>query len=297
WAEQLKYPKLLRQHNLDMMHFTNFNVPIFYRRKFIVTIHDITPWFFPGPNVRKSLIRKLGYNLTFKLGIKKAWKILVPSEHTKKQLIGHFKIPKDKIKVIYLGATHFSKVQNNDKIVKKYGILKPYLFYVGVWRDHKNLDTLVEAFNKIKAQHDVQLILAGQEDKAYPETRQAIEQSSYKSDILTPGFVPGSDLAALYSSAEIYVLPSFNEGFGLGALEATNYGTPVIASSTTSVPEILGDSALYFDPQSAEELAEAANKLLSDKKLSAKIVAKSQAKIKRYDWQTTADKTLQIYHG
>lgn len=301
--EQLVMPKILKKHQLDLMHFPHFNVPILYTGKYLVTIHDITPKFFPGPLVRKSLIRKLGYNLVFKTGLSKAKKIITISNYTKQNIIKHFNANPDKIIITHLGFNQNLTNQITDQKIKeiknKLNITKPFLFYVGVWRDHKNLPGLVKAFNILKSKYnlDIQLVLAGSQDDRYPEIKQEINQSKYKSDIITPGFIEDSDLPLLYKAAKLFILPSYAEGFGLVALEAQSLNTPVIASNTTSLPEILEGSAVYFNPDDVHNMAEVINKVLADKSLYSDLQQKGLAQVKKYSWQTTARQTLSVYQN
>ena len=303
WPEQLKLPAILKKYRLDLVHFPHFNLPIFYSGKYIVTIHDITPKFFPGPLARKSIIRRFGYNLVFKTSLRKAVKIITISQHTKDNLIKYFQADPDKIQVIYLGVDSPLKISQNQggiaPIKKKFGITKPFILYVGVWRDHKNLPGLVAAFDLIKTQYrqDCQLVLAGQNDPRYPEIQTAIKHSKFKEDIITPGFVAPNDLAGLYQAAELLVIPSFAEGFGLVALEALSYQTPVVASQTTSLPEIIGPAGLYFDPHQPTAMAQVINQVLADKNLSQRLIQAGPSKIKAYDWQKTAQQTLALYRS
>lgn len=299
--EQLKMPKILKQHQLDLVHFPHFNVPIFYHGKYVVTIHDITPKFFPGPLVKKSLFRKLGYNLVFRVGINKAKKIITISNYTKKNIIKYFKAKEKRIITTPLGFNQNLASQVNEQKIKeiknKLNITKPFLFYVGVWRDHKNLPRLIKAFNILKTKYnlDIQLVLAGNQDDRYPEIKKEIQQSKFNNDIITPGFVEDSVLPSLYSAAKLFILPSFAEGFGLVALESQALNTPVVASNTTSLPEILEDSALYFNPQDENNIAEVINKVLSDKNLYFDLQQRGLNQTKKYSWEKTAQQTLSTY--
>ncbi|HLC89387.1 MAG TPA: glycosyltransferase family 1 protein [Patescibacteria group bacterium] len=303
WAEQIKMPLILWKYRLDLVHFPHFNVPIFYPKKFIVTIHDITPNFFPGPKVKKSLMRKFGYQVVMAAALKKSKKIIVISSHTKENLINHFKVKKEKIEVIYLGGSQGLNHQKIDQgatneMKKKYKITKPFLFYLGVWRDHKNLPGLIKAFEilKTKFKLDFQLVLGGQPDSNYPEILEAINNSKFKNDIIAPGFIEQNDLPVFYQAAEIFVLPSFGEGFGLVALESLALGTPMAASKTTSLPEILGEAALYFNPADSEDMAQIIHQISTNQNLRQILTKNGYEIIKKYSWQTCAQKTLAVYH-
>ncbi|MDD5341406.1 MAG: glycosyltransferase family 1 protein [Patescibacteria group bacterium] len=300
YAEQTTFLKELLDQKLDLVHFTNFNAPIFYPKKRITTIHDITPLFFPG-HKQKLFWHKLAYRLTTKSSVKKSDKIVTISNYTKSDLVKFYGAEPQKIDVTYLGVEpQFKVIENYAKIkdIKdKYGISKPYLFFVGVWRNHKNIEGLIRAFDLIKKQgkFDIQLVISGQEDPNYPNIRAAINASAYKKDVITTGFVSDEDLPLLYNGASLFVLPSFYEGFGLIGLEAMACGIPVVSSNATCLPEIYGEAAIYFDPKNISEIADSVSQVLSDKQLQLELKNLGLAKVKKYSWDKTASQTLAIY--
>jgi glycosyltransferase involved in cell wall biosynthesis len=283
------------------MHFPHFNAPIFYNKKRLVTIHDIIPKFFPG-HKQKSWLRKKAYELTITTNLKKSAKIIADSQATKQDLINHFNISENKIAVINLGIEkHFKKIENYAKIKElkdKYQITKPFIFFISVWRNHKNFEGLIHAFEilKNKSNFDYQLVLGGQEDPNYPYIRQTINDSPYKNDIIASGFIADEELPLFYNAAELVAIPSFYEGFGLIGLEAMACGTPVISSSVTSLPEINGDAALYFNPKNTEQMAEKIYSVLTNSELKNQLIAKGYQQIKKYSWQKCAQKTLNLYN-
>ena len=303
FSEQFQLPKILLSHKLDLVHFPQFNTPIFYPGKFLITIHDITPKFFPGPRVKKSLIRRLGFQLIFRSGLKRAEKIIAVSKHTKENLTKYFNINGDKIAVTYLGVEkQFHPIADQGAIAEikaKYQIKKPFIFYVGVWRDHKNLPGLINAFNllKLKYKLDYQLVLGGKPDPRYPEINQTIDNSKFKADIIQTGFIPETDLPLIYNAAELLVLPSFCEGFGLVAIESLACGTPVVGSNSTSLPEILEDAALYFDPNDITSIAKTINEVLTNTHLYQGLERRGLIQALKYNWQDCAKKTLAIYQS
>jgi len=303
FSEQLKMPLVLLKYRLDLVHFPHFNAAIFYPKKFVITIHDITPKFFPGPKAKKSLIRRFGYEAVFRLSLWRAKKIIAISRYTKENLIKYFKAPEKSIAVIYPGVdANCREIFDQNQMAafkEKYGIVKPFIFYVGVWRDHKNLPALIKAFEilKSKLKTDCQLVLGGQDDSRYPEIGEALAASPFKSEIIAPGFIPEKDLPLFYAAAALFVLPSFCEGFGLVALEAMACGCPVIGSKTTSLPEILGQAALYFNPQKPEEIAALARRILTDPALAEDLKTRGLARAKQYNWQDCAKKVLALYQS
>jgi len=300
YGEQLILPFQLMKEKFDLIHYPHFNSPILFPAKSVCTIHDITPLHFPGHKM-KSIIRRLGYKAVFNATLRKASKIIAVSESTKQGIIEHFSIDPKKINVTYEGVDErFRIIDKNDIIYKtkeKFGIAKPYIFYVGVWRSHKNIETLVRAFDilrkKYKIQH--QLVIGGREDLHFTEVRKTIKASPNKTDIITPGFISDNDLPKLYNGAEVFVLPSFIEGFGIIAIEAQSCGCPVVSTNTASMPEVLADSALFFNPRKAEEMAEQIYKILNDQNLKKEIIRKGLANASRFSWEKCAEQTIAIY--
>ena len=301
WKEQLLFPFQLYKENLDLMHFTHFNSPILYFKRSIVTIHDITPYFFPGHKM-KSIIRKIGFKTVFFSSVKKAVKVIAVSENTKNDIVNHFKIKKAKINVIYEGTDSQFKIINDDQrtaeIKRKYGITKSFIFYTGVWRDHKNLVGLIKAFGILRNKYklDYQLVLGGKEDPYYPEVRETWEKLKLEQWIVRTGFIDQKDLPLFYNMAETFIIPSFYEGFGLIGLESFACGTPVISSNTTSLPEILGTAAIYFNPNNSEEMAEKIKLVLTDKKLYNELIEKGFEQVRKYSWETMGEETMNIYN-
>ncbi len=300
YKEQTKFLNKLNRYKLDLMHFPHFNAPIFYNRKRLQTIHDITPKIFPG-HKQKSWWRKFAYNLTIKTSLKKSAKIITISNNTKKDLIDYFQVPEDKITITYLGIEkQFKLIENYDKIKElkdKYGITKPYIFFISAWRNHKNFEGLIRAFELLKTEYnfDYQLILGGTADPYYPKINKTIDQSKFKNDIITPGFITDKELPLFYNAAELFVIPSFYEGFGIIGLEAMACGTPIVSSNSTCLPEIMGDAAIYFKPNDTKEMAKKIYQVLSDKNFKNQLITRGFEQIKKYSWQKCAQETLTIY--
>ncbi|MFA6896888.1 MAG: glycosyltransferase family 1 protein [Patescibacteria group bacterium] len=300
WREQIIFPFTLYKENLDLMHFTHFNSPILYLRKSVTTIHDVTPFFFPGHKM-KSPLRRLGFRLVFYFSVKKARKIIAVSNSTKNDIVKYFKVKDKKIQVIYEGAdAQFRPLEDRslvENLRKKYALKKPFLFYTGVWRNHKNLVGLIEAFKIAKEKYrlDISLVLGGKEDPFYPEVREAWEKLGLQQDVIPVGFISQEELPVFYNAAAAFIIPSFYEGFGLIGLEAMSCGTPVISSDRTSLPEILGNGAIYFDPQNPKDMAEKIHLVFSDKKLYNELKSNGFAQIKKYEWNKMGRETLELY--
>ena len=300
WKEQLFFPLALYKEKLDIMHFTHFNSPILYFKKSIVTIHDITPYFFPGHKM-KSPVRKIGFRLVFFASVKKARKIIAVSHSTKNDIVKYFKINPDKIEVFYEGSDGQFKVVEDKILVenfkKKYHFTKPFLFYTGVWRNHKNLVGLIKAFKIVreKYQLDINLVLGGKEDPYYPEVRATWEKLGLQNDIIPVGFIDQKEMPLFYNAAKAFIIPSFYEGFGLIGLEAMSCGTPVISSNRTSLPEIMGSAAIYFDPKNTEEIAEKISLVFTNKNVYNKLRSSGLKQVRKYSWNKMCKETLDLY--
>ena len=301
WKEQIILPRQFLKEQVDLMHFPHFNAPLFYPRPCVVTIHDLTPKYFPGHKVGASRHRRLAFEFVLKNILKKAETIIAVSEYTKQDILRHYPVSPDKMTVIYEGARLKDKVCVNEgqiqNLKNKYGIKKPFIFYVGVWRNHKNLTGLIRAFGILIKEYklDIELVLGGKEDPFYPEARQEWERSELGSRIIRPGFIPDEELPLFYKAAEVFAIPSFAEGFGLVGLEAMNFGAPVASSSVGSLPEILGRAAVYFNPADHREMAKAIFSVLSDTLLRKRLIETGFEQAKKYSWRKMAEETLKVY--
>ena len=301
YKEQFKLPWILYREKLDLMHFTNFNLPILYRKPFVVTVHDITPFFFPGHKAGKSKWRKWGYDAVFKHAINKSKKIIAVSQSTKDLILKNFKVNLDKIKVIYEGVDEKFKPIADCGIINavktKYGLDKPFIFFVGVWRNHKNVAGLVKVFDILKKKYKWQgnLVLGGQEDAHYLEVSKTIKSLGLENEIIRPGFISDEEMPVFYSLARAFVNPSLIEGFGLNNLEAHACGCPVVSSSATSLPEVSGQAAVYFNPNNIKEMAEKIYQVISDENLRQSLRQKGFEQAKKFSWEKCAKETLEVY--
>jgi glycosyltransferase involved in cell wall biosynthesis len=300
-AEQILMPYYIYKENLDIMHFPHFNVPILCPVKFIVTIHDLILTKFPtqrastlSPILYK--IKNLAYKIIIQNAVKKSCKIIAVSEFTKKDILNNFKIKADKIAVTYEGvaAGIKSNEQYPEQILEKHKIEKPYLLYVGNAYPHKNLEWLIKAFASLGVNENLSLILVGKDDYFYERVK-TFTKNLNRSKIIFPGFVLDEELSIFYKEAIAFVFPSLYEGFGLPPLEAMTHGCPVISSNKASMPEILGDAALYFDPEDDCDIKNKIISIIKDNNLREKLIENGYEQVKKYSWLECARKTLEIY--
>jgi len=303
WSEQVVYPAILRKTDLDLIHYTNFNSPIWWRQvPSVVTIHDLTLWFFAG-RTQKSWWKKWAYSLAIRQACRNAKKIIAITESTKKDIINILHINPDKIEVIYESvAERYKPITDQQRIENlkhKFNISKPYLLYVGQWRQHKNVVRLIRAFNSLlrRYQLDYQLVLAGKIDSECPEVLTTIQQLGLTSNVVLTGYIPDSDLPLLYNGAEVFVFPSLYEGFGLPPLEAMACGTPVVSSQASCMPEVLGDAVHYFDPLNIESMVQKIMEVTGNYSLKQNLRKAGFKQVKKYSFDLMAKQTLEVYRN
>jgi len=301
--EQVSYLFAIYRARLDIMHFTHFNAPIFYKKRSVVTIHDLTLSFFPGKKMN-SWFYRTAYNLVLKSAVNHSKKVIAVSENTKSDLIDIVHVNPGKVEVIYEGVGEkFTPRANKEElltVVKKYGINKDFLLYTGVWRGHKNLVNLIKAFAILREGPeglDLSLVITGEEDPYYPEVKRTVNELGLEHNVIYTGMVPEDELVALYQSAKIYVFPSLYEGFGLPPLEAMRCGTPVVASKTSCIPEICGENnAIYFDPYDPEDIANSLRRVLLDEGLQEELRGYGLKHSLSFSWEKMAERTLGVYN-
>lgn len=299
FAEQFKLPKILNRENLVLVHFPHFNVPIFYRKPFVVTIHDLTHTKFPGRK-KSHFFHRLAYNIVILNAVKTAKKIIAISQSTRKELMEYFGIQEPRINVVYEGTNEAYKMMDKSdakiKVFEKYHISKPYILFVGVWRRYKNLPNLSKAFDiLIERGHDFDLVLAGPQDPFYPEIKEQVLSVKNKDRVNILGSVMEELLPAVYNAAELLVQPSFAEGFGLTPLEAASCGVPVACSDIPTLREVMGQAAVYFDPTNIENMVDILEKLLKDERRREELANLGLKRASLFSWKKAAEETVKLY--
>ncbi|KKR21405.1 MAG: glycosyl transferase, group 1 [Candidatus Moranbacteria bacterium GW2011_GWA2_39_41] len=305
FAEQVYFPWTLYRHNLNLVHFPHFNVPITYFKKFVVTIHDLTLLHFP--TVRNSTLHPIFYRLKFlayrmviHLAIVRAKRIITISQFTKKDIIDNYgKAVEKKIFVTYESAEDHCmfSAKNAQEILQKYAIIKPYLIYVGNAYPHKNLERLVSSFAQVLEKNSqLQLVLVGKRDYFYDRLRKLIVERKIGNIVLLSD-ISDHILDLLFHQSLANVFPSLYEGFGLPPLEAMSKGVPVISSDHPCMREMLGESAYFFDGLSVDSIAQAMLRIISDEKLRKELIEKGFEQTKKYSWKRMAQETQLIYEN
>lgn len=294
-------------------HF--FVAPLSSKVKKVITFHDLSferhPEFFSW---RKRAWQK--FLMSAKKEAKKADKIIAVSQSTKQDLVSIYGIQPKKIEVIYSGVR--SEIQNTKvnplrqladggqnykskfKVIKnKYNLPEKFILYFGTIEPRKNLIGLIKAFELLNTKYKIQntkykLVIAGVRGWLYHDIFKTAQKSKYSQDIIFTGFVEEKDKPFLYNLAELFVYPSFFEGFGFPPLEAMACSLPTIVSHTSSLPEMVGDAAIMIDPYNIDELAWAMEMALSNNDLRERLKEKGLKRAKEFSWQRCAEKTLEI---
>lgn len=299
FQEQTSFLLDLYRVKPDLMHFLNFNHPLLFQGKFMVTLHDLTMYLFPVGRSQNSKIRRFGLVTVLKRALKAANRVIAISENSAKDAEKYFGVSQAKIEVIYEGGPELESLPVGSKTrVQEYlHSREPYFLFVSQWRPHKGLLTLIEAFNRFKQKTKLphQLVLTGKQKVSEREVKEALASSYYTDDILTPGFAPEEILPGLYHHATAHILPSEYEGFGLTPLEAFSYGTPVIAANNSSIPEVVGQAGLLFPTRDAVKLAELMEKVASNSVLVSELIEKGRAQLQKFSWEKMAQQTLDLY--
>lgn len=311
---QLLVSAVYESEKLDLLHLTVDSLPYIYRGKSTITVHDLAifkhPELFPSQIIANL---NLYAKALFPKSLKRSDKIIAVSENTKKDLIELFKVPSEKIKVIYEGTGQQSEAeiqkivsQKADSIIEQFKINRPYLLFLGTIEPRKNLILLVKSFGDLLRNSDFfqgfQLVIAGAKGYRHQDVFREIKKvnQDHKSGfppIKYVGYVDKTAKYALMSRAACFVFPTLYEGFGLPIVEAMSLGTPVITSRVSSVPEITEDSAILINPTDQKEMTSAISGLLKDKNLQEELRQKGFRQSKKFSWRKCADETLKLYQS
>ena len=233
--------------------------------------------------------------------------MIAVSESTKNDLIDYYGVPEEKIAVIQSGiGEQFHTMSHNDtdlvRVKEKYHLPYRFILSLATFEPRKNIPALISAYDALQAQSHptlskYALVIAGTRGWKYEETFEAIADSPYKDKIILPGFIADEDKTALYNLASIFVYPSFYEGFGFPPLEAMACGVPVIASHSSSLPEIVGDAGILIDPYQPDELFQALKQILLDPVLTDTLHKKSEKRAQEFKWDKTVQETISLFHS
>ncbi len=307
-AEQTRLPWFVRRLRLDVLHSPYYIKPYLLPCPSVVSLYDLIsaryPQYLPSPWAR------LAFAATTRLAITTARRLITLSAASRRDLAELYGVPPERVTVTPLASDeHFRPIEDVavlETMRRKYALPERFVLYLGSNKPHKNLVRLVKAWslvlspqspvpNRQSAIGNRQLVVAGHWDPRYPQAQQKATELGLGEAVRFLGDVAEADLPALYNLATVFAFPSLYEGFGLPPLEAMACGTPVVCANTSSLPEVVGDAALLFDPLDVQAMAATIAQALSDASLRAALRARGLARARLFSWERTARETLATY--
>lgn len=307
--EQFEFPKILERENLDLVHFPYFSVPIFYKKPFVITIHDLIINHYPTGKASTLpspiyYFKLMSYKFIINKVAQKSQKIITVSQSTKDEIVRHLQIPNEKIVVTYEGveklvaSSKYSVAGKKDITTNNQQQPTNYFLYVGNAYPHKNLERLIEAFTLVIRDYpDVKLVLVGKKNYFYERLEQRVKGMYMDKHIIFTGNTTEEELVSLYQLANALILPSLMEGFGLPGLEAMQAGCLVLASDISVFKEIYHDAAVYFNPLEIEAISATIREVLDNKKKFRSFIEKGKKRLADFSWREMAEETLKIYES
>jgi len=292
-------------HPPDVLFVPAHTIPISSRAPIVTTIHDLGFKHYPALYPRHELFY---HNFSMNQAVKRAAHIIAISEATKKDILKFYPQAKsNNITVVHHGfnRNRYRPLKSNDRLVfqPKYG---KYILFVGRLEEKKNVYGMVKAFNLLRKESSIshKLILAGRPKFGFDKVKEFIESLPpvIKNDIILPGYIDDTKLPILLREADIFLFPTFFEGFGLPILEAFASGVPVVASNTTSIPEVAGEAAILVNPLKPLEIASGCSRLINKPDLRRRLVSLGLQRARQFTWEKAGAETLQVliniaYHG
>lgn len=294
FLRQPDFSKLVGE--FDVLFMPNLNhIVLREGKKLVVTVHDLSPVVLPEYYDMKR--RLWHWSVGFRRTLNRADKIIAVSEYTKRELVDVLGLDANKITVVYQGIDHtrykpeLEQARLRD-VRNRYGLPGEFILYVGTLEPRKNVDGLLKAWEAMNVK--VPIVVAGKPGWKYGDIFKMAQKSSRRRLIQFLGFVPEADKPYVIKLARALAFPSLYEGFGLPVLEAMAVGTPVVTSSVTSLPEVVGDAGLLVNPYNIEEITFALDQLLRDEGLRARLTEKGLLRAKDFSWEKTASQTLNL---
>jgi glycosyltransferase involved in cell wall biosynthesis len=304
WINHWLIPMALRRNRVDVLHVPHHEAPFFITSKLVVTIHDCVHLLFPSEDA--SRLQKNRAYLRTKRVVERAKHIVTVSNSTREDLNHIFETPEEKVSVVHNALDerfvfHHS-TEERKRVLERYQLKDPFVLYSGKIRPHKNLHRLIEAFAVLKSDladderyKNLKLIIIGDELSKHQYLRLTVIRSGVQQDVRFFGFVPYPILRVFYQSAALFAFPSLYEGFGLPPLEAMANRTAVIASNSSSLPEVLDDAAVLVNPENVFDIARGMKSILLDDVLRQNLIEKGIEQVAKFSWKVAAQKVIDMY--
>jgi glycosyltransferase involved in cell wall biosynthesis len=297
---------ILRHLDCNLVHIPHlFGIPRALPCPYFVTVHDVLE-HMSSTNGRSGMRRLLHFQLTRRV-LKGAARIFAVSKFTKSEVEKLFGIAPEHIEVVYNAIDErflhgHATEADRQFLAERYQVNYPFLLYAGRISPHKNVVRIIEAFSALKAELDkegkypgLKLVVIGDELSKHPDLRRTVIRGGVQNDVRFLGFIPIDMLRIFYDAAKIFVFPSLYEGFGLPPLEAMAHGTPVLASNTSSLPEVVGNAAVLVNPENVFEIMRALHRVLTDQNLREKLKRRCYEQTQKFSWEVSARQILAAY--
>lgn len=283
-------PRVCRRAGIDVFYSPVTAIPL-WGVPSVCTIYDLLSYRYAKGFPLKYI---LSQRIWFNIAARRALRFLTISENTRKDLESLFPRTKDRISVVPAAVDPFFCVRLEPDLAAEYlkrlGIDTPFILTVGSLQPRKNLNRLIRAYEQLRTGSSLphQLIVVGQKGWLHEGVDSALKNTAFRDSINVTGYISQEELKALYETADLFVLPSLYEGFGIPILEAMACGTPVACSGTSSFPEVGGDAALYFDPRNVESIAGVLARIIGDQELKRNLVDEGHKQVRFFSWQRSA---------
>ncbi|MDQ6906609.1 MAG: glycosyltransferase family 4 protein [Chloroflexota bacterium] len=279
----------------DLLFVPAHVVPLVHPRATVVTIHDLGYLHFPSAHTAASR-RYLDWSTRW--SVRAARRVIAVSGATRDDLVAMLAVPKAKITVVHHGVRPITALPSDEGVratLDRLGLSRPYVLFLGTIQPRKNLQRLIASFRQVvDAGLPHTLMIVGRMGWLAEPIRAAVAAGGLTDRVHFAGYIADDDLPALYTGAGAFAFPSLYEGFGMPALEALSYGVPVVASNTTSLPEIIGDAGLLVDPQDEAAIGAALVRLLTDDALRTRLAIAGPEQAARFSWERCARETLAV---
>ncbi len=292
--EQAIQPWAVQGVRADLIHGLAFVGPLVSTCPGVVTIHDLSFLFYPQGF---RALNRFYLRIFTRLSVRLARRVIAVSESTKRDIVQHYGLSPAKVDVVHNGVDPCFRRLPAEQVAgfrAKQGLPDRFILFVGTLEPRKNVERLIEAYARLPKARPP-LILVGGKGWLYNGVFARMEALNLTDEVQFVGYVPAMDLPLWYNAAELFVYPSLYEGFGLPPLEAMACGTPVIASSASSLPEVVSQAGLLVDPTSTEALAAAMERVLADTDVQEKMRAAGLAQAGGFSWRETAKRTVDSY--
>jgi glycosyltransferase involved in cell wall biosynthesis len=292
--EQIRLPRLAKQYQIDILHSPANVAPLFYSGRSIIHIHDLC--FVVNPQWYSFAFRTV-YNLIIPMLARRATKVITNSNNSKNDLLQYFNLPAERVSLVYWAVDDTFSLPAMVPLQVDALQEHDFILYVGSLEPRKNINILIESYEKLRHEYPAiktKLILIGGESPLFASVQ--LKARRYRDDVIFKGFVSDAELGEYYRRAKLVAYPSLYEGFGLPPLEAMASGAPVVTSSTSSIPEVVGRAAILVNPRDGDQLARAMHRVLTDKELRASMIKAGTTQVMRFNWYRVARGVLAVYH-